>query len=75
MAVVVCKHAATSGEVWIERRVMLIDFVAVAACGVRLPDFDERTADWQPILVEHAPMHDDALTQRICSVLRCQVRI
>ena len=52
---------------------MLVDLVAVAAAGVRLPDLDERVADRPAVLVEHAAGDDDPLAERLALVLPRQV--
>ena len=67
--------AAGAGEVRIERRGMLIDDVDVAPARVRLPDFDKRVGDRPAVLVEHAPMHDDPLPDRLAPVLSGQVLV
>ena len=51
---------AAAGEIGIERRVVLIDRVGVAAGGVRLPDFDERVRERTAIFVNDAAGDDDA---------------
>jgi hypothetical protein len=35
------QHAACTGEIRVERRVMLVDAVVVAPGGICLPDFDQ----------------------------------
>ena len=51
---------AAAGEVGIERRVVLIDGVRVAAGGVGLPDFDERVRKRAAVFVDDATRDDDA---------------
>ena len=47
----------------VERRVMLIDIVRVAAGRVRLPELDQCVGHRASVFVEHAAGHDDALAQ------------
>ena len=60
---------AAAGEVWIERRVVLIDRVGVAACGVGLPDFDERVRQRLSVFIDDAAGDDDALAERLGGML------
>src|SRR3546814_17950658 len=53
--------ASAAEEVGIERRVVLVRLVDVAAGGVGLPDLDQRVGLRAPRLVEHAAGDGDAL--------------
>src|SRR5258706_11427373 len=64
MSVFVGKRAATAGEIRVERSVVLIVDVPVAAGGIALPDFNQRMRDRPAVFVEHAPAHDDPFTER-----------
>ena len=52
---------------------MLVDDVDVAPARVGLPDFDERVRNRPAVLVEHAPVHDDPLAERLARMLSGQV--
>src|SRR5213076_2704310 len=65
--------AASTGEIRIERCWMLVALVVVAAAGVGLPDLDERVGHRPAVFVEHAPVHDDALAERLAGMLFGQV--
>ncbi len=65
--------AAGTVEVGVERSVMAIDVVAVAARSVRLPDLDEAVADGPSVLIEQSPADDDPLPGGSAAVLRREV--
>src|SRR5215472_9555277 len=44
-------ETSAAAKVWIERRVMLVGLVRVTACRIRLPDFDEGSADRAAVFV------------------------
>ena len=54
-------HPAGPAEIRIERGVVRIQRVGVAAGGVRLPDLDQRLGDGPGVVVQHAAGDDDAL--------------
>jgi hypothetical protein len=62
-ALVVGHHAALAREVGIERRVVLVARMDVAAAGVGLPDLDQGTRHRAPVLVDDAAGDDDAFAQ------------
>ena len=64
-AFVVGDAAACAEEVRVERRVVLVGLVHIAAGGIGLPDFDQRIAHRAAAFVEHAARHDDALAKRL----------
>ena len=61
---------AGAGEIGVERRVVLVDRVVIAAGGVALPQLDQRPRHRPPVLVEHAARDDDPLAERRARVLR-----
>ena len=67
-AAIVGDHSADAGEVRIERRIVLILGVSVAAGGIRLPDFDHGVRNRAAIFVEHAAGHDDSLAESFAAV-------
>src|SRR5471030_3000587 len=73
LAVVVGAGAATAGEVGIERRVVLVPGMMVAASRVALPDLEHRPRDRFAVFVEHAAMNYDALAQRLADALPGEV--
>ena len=58
----------------IERRVVTVDAMRVAAGGVRLPELDERVAHGAAVFVDHAPLDDDALADRSAAVAIREIR-
>jgi hypothetical protein len=71
----VCQHAPLAGEVRIERCIMLISRMDIAAASVGLPDLDERARHGAPILVEHPAGDDNALPKRCAPVLAGEIII
>src|SRR5262245_50408567 len=69
IALCVRDTAAGAREVGIERRVMLINDVTIAAGGIALPDLDKGIGYRPPTLVKHAALDDDALAQGLAGVL------
>src|SRR5689334_10178338 len=67
--------SSCSREVRIERRVMAIDVMRVAARGICLPDLHERARQRAPVLVQHPPLDHDPLTERSGGMLACQVAV
>src|SRR3546814_5450720 len=61
---VVGHHPARAGEVRVERRVMLVPRVDVAAAGIGLPDLHQGPRHRAAVFVEHAAAHDNALAKR-----------
>src|SRR3546814_12377870 len=60
-ALVVGDGAAIAGEIRIERRVVLVDGVAVTAGRIGLPQFDQRARHRPDVFVEHTPASAHAL--------------
>jgi hypothetical protein len=54
---------------------VVVDTVRIAPRRVRLPDFHQRLRDRTPILVQHAAVKDDALPDRLATVLARQVSV
>ena len=74
-AVGVGHELAVAVEVRIERRVVLVAAVEVAAGRVRLPDLDQRIAHRLAVLVRHAAGDDDLLAERRAGAVARQVGI
>src|SRR5262249_60811877 len=72
-ALAVGRGAAGPGEIRIGRCRVLVALVDVTAARIGLPDLDERVEYWPAVLVEHAPVHDDALAERLAGVLRGEI--
>ena len=53
---------------------MLIHVVKITACGVRLPDFDQRKRNRASIFAKHASADDDPLADGLAGVLTGQVK-
>ena len=62
-----------AGEIRIERRVVLVAGMVIAAGGVALPDFDHGVGHRLAVLVEHPAMNDDALAERLDRALLGEV--
>ena len=60
---------AATGEIWVERRVVLIDGMCVAPGRVGLPDFHEGVRQRSTVLVGNAARDDDAFTDGFAVVL------
>src|SRR5271165_2101911 len=69
----VAEGMPAAGEVGVERRIVLISFVAITAGGVGLPDFDQSMRHGPAIFVQHAAAHDDAFAQRLAGMLAGKV--
>src|SRR5262245_40955302 len=69
----ISQGAASASEIRIQRSGMLVLGMSVAACGVRLPNLDERTRHRASVTVENASADDDPLAQRFARVLHRQV--
>ncbi len=54
---------------------MSIDRIDVPARGVGLPDLDQRVAHGASVAVQHTTGQDDALAERLASMLPRQVRV
>ncbi len=68
-AVVVGESAAFAGEIRVERGIMLIVLVEVAAGGIGLPDFNEGAANGPAIFIDNAAGHFNAFAKRLALVL------
>src|SRR5271154_1234055 len=67
-AAIVGDHSADAGEVRIERRLVPISGVSVAARGIRLPDFDHGVRNRAAVFIEYAAGHHDALAESLATV-------
>ena len=68
-------RAAAAVEIRIERRVVLVARMMVAAGGIALPQLDERMRDGASAFVEHATGDDDALTDGLAGMLAREIVI
>jgi hypothetical protein len=66
-------RAAAAMEIRVERRVVLVDPVRIAARAIRLPDFHQRIRDRPGVGIEDAAGDDDSLADRIARTLPGQV--
>ena len=62
-------------EVGIERCVVLVPGMEVAARGVALPHLQQRVAHRLAVLVDHPAAHHDALTERLGARLPRQIHV
>src|SRR4051812_18215901 len=67
------EDASTAGEIRVQRRIVIVLVVAIAAGGIGLPDLDQRFAHRPAVFFEHAAADDDALTYRRLQMLTRQV--
>src|SRR5215467_5970558 len=74
-AITIGYQTSAAAEVGIERRIMLIGLVRVAACRIRLPDFDERSADRAAVFINHPAGYDDSFAERCAAMLACQIAV
>src|SRR5229473_794052 len=72
-ALLVGGHLSGAGKIRIERRVMLIALVDIAAGGVALPELDQGPCHRLAVLIAHAAGHDDPLAQRLAFVLAREI--
>ena len=63
------KNVATAGEVRIQRSIMLIDFMQIAARSIGLPNFYKRLRDGPRIFIEHTPAHHNSFAERFARML------
>ncbi len=62
---VVGEGVAASGEVWVERCIVLVVFMQVSSGGIGLPRFDYSAPNRLSIFVQDSSAHDDSLTHRL----------
>ncbi len=72
-AVVTGQAAPAAREVRVERRVVVVDRVGVAAGGVRLPDLDQLATQRLAVRAQDAAADDDPLAEGLTIVLPRQV--
>src|SRR5260370_893358 len=63
----------TARKIWIERSVVLVSFVQITSCGIRLPDFDERMRNWPRVLIQYWAAHNDPFAERLAAVVSRQI--
>jgi hypothetical protein len=68
------EHLPKACEIGIERRIVLVAFVKIAARRIRLPDFDECMRNWAFVFVHHPARHDDSLANRLARVLAREIK-
>src|SRR6516164_2031033 len=66
-AVLIGHAAASADEIWIQRRLVLIHLMMIAAGGVRLPDLDQRIWHRPFIFVQHPPDDNQPLANRLAA--------
>src|SRR5216684_2893354 len=72
---IVRQQSTAAGEIWIERRGMIVELMAITSCGVCLPQFDQRPANWMAVIVDNFPAHDDPFAERFTCMLARQIGI
>src|ERR1043165_4058840 len=64
-----------SGEVWIQRRVVLVQLMVIPAGGVGLPDFNQSMGYRTGEFIEHPSGDNDPLADRLAFMLACEIKI
>src|ERR1700685_3557081 len=67
------QRATCAGKIRIDRRLMLINSVAIPPGGIALPEFDQRIGYGTAVVVEHSAADGDALAHRFAGVLAREV--
>src|SRR5271170_7933478 len=67
------QRASRAGKIRIDRRLMLVNPVAIPPGRIALPEFDQRVGYRTAVVVKHAPGDADSLAQRVARMLACQV--
>src|ERR1700730_11797691 len=73
VAVLIGERVTTAFEIGIQRRIVLIHVMPVAARGISLPDFDQRVRSRSSVFIQHATANDDALAKWFAMVLSSEV--
>src|SRR6516164_2471145 len=73
VAIRIRQRVAASGEIRVQRGIVLVHFVKVPARRVGLPEFDQCVGHRATIFVKHATTNDDALPERFAMMLACEV--
>src|ERR1700682_1296145 len=69
VAVLIRERVTTAFEIGVQRRIVLIHVMPVAARGISLPDFDQRVRSRSSVFIQHPPADDDALAKWFAMVL------
>jgi hypothetical protein len=62
-----------SGEIGVERCLVLIDFMEIAARRIRLPNLNQSVGQRTAVLVQNPPANNDPFTQRLAFVLAGEI--
>jgi hypothetical protein len=63
------QRASGTGEIRVERRIVLITMMTVTASGIGLPHLDQAVRDGTTVLIHHAPANKNPLTNRLTGML------
>src|SRR5215469_4626907 len=74
-AITIGSQTSATAKVWIKRRVMLIGGVCVTACRIRLPDFDQGSADRTAVFINHPATDDDSFAEWRAAMLARQIAL
>src|SRR5690242_7638409 len=72
-AVPVGEGVAAAGEIWVQRRVVLVARMQVTPGGIGLPYFDHSVRHRPPILIQHPPAYRNSFAQRFTTMLASEV--
>src|SRR5262245_28377586 len=72
-ALAIGQSAPAAGEIRVERSVVLVGRMGIAAGGVGLPDLDQRVRHRLAVLVQYSAAYDDPLADRLPFVLSREI--
>src|ERR1700727_1306299 len=75
IAIGIGSRAASTSEIRIERRRVLVNDVDVTAAGIGLPDFQQRIGHRAAVFVPYMAVDDDAFAQWLAGMLDGEVVI
>src|SRR5579872_4787583 len=67
------KRMTSARKIPIEWRMVLINRMEIAACRIRLPDFEQRIWQRTSCLIEHVAAYNNAFAQGFARLLMCQI--
>src|SRR4051794_19424949 len=63
------------GEIRIERRGMLVDYMDVTPAGISLPNLDQCIGHAATVFIQHMTVHNDALAERLTFLLGGEIAV
>src|SRR5258706_7801491 len=68
-SLIVRQQSTAAGKIGIERGGMTVELMAITSCGVCLPQFDQRVANWTTVFVHDLAADHDSFTERFTFML------